>query len=199
LIDFIYGNLNEKKDDYIIIETYGIGYKIHVPMHTYLELPSIGEMVKIYTHFIHKEDAMELYGFLSINEREVFRHLITVSGIGAKLGRKILSDLNYNDVIRAILDRDSDYLTQVSGLGKKSSEKIILELETKFKKFYSYPLKSAKDSINSNERLSIEALLALGYREKEASEAVYTVVRKGKITTTEEIIKSSLKMLAKIT
>ncbi|HEO65771.1 MAG TPA: Holliday junction branch migration protein RuvA [Spirochaetes bacterium] len=196
MIDFVYGRLHEKNMDSITIESGGLGYKIFVTSSLYPKLADVGETIRVHTHFIHKEDSMDLYGFESTYEREVFRHLLSVSGVGPKLGMKILSDLQYNDVIRAVLNKDSVYLSKVNGLGKKTSEKIILELKSKFQKLYPYPVDAEKGEGNIENRTAIEALLALGYREKEALEATHAVIRGKKATSTEDIIKESLKILA---
>ncbi len=196
MIDFVYGRLHEKNTDSITIESGGLGYKIFVTSSFYPKLADVGETIRIHTHFIHKEDAMDLYGFQSTYERGVFRHLLSVSGVGPKLGMKILSDLHYNDVIRSVLNKDAVFLSTVNGLGKKTSEKIILELKSKFQKLYPYPVDAEKDERDMENRTAIEALLALGYREKEAIEATHAVIRETKAASTEDIIKESLKILA---
>ena len=199
MIDFVFGTLHEKGSDFVVVEVSGIGYMIHIPEKLSYDLPLVGESLKLHTHFIHKEDAMELIGFLNPMEREIFRHLITVSGIGARLGVKIISDLAYDEVIRCVLDKDATSLSRVNGLGKKTSEKIILELENKFKKLYPYNAVSAGKENSSIARTAIEALMALGYRERESMETVNAITKEFNPSTTEEIVKQSLKSLAKLT
>ena len=198
VIDFVSGILCEKEKDFVIVEVGGLGYKVQTHSQLFYKLPHIGEQIKLFTHFIHKEDSMELYGFINQFDREIFRHLITVSGVGAKIGMRILSDIPYQDIINAVIDKDSNILTRVSGLGKKGAEKIILELENKFKKLYQYKAVSKADDISTIDRTAIEALLSLGYKEKESIEAVANVTRNEKLSTTEDIIKSSLKILANL-
>lgn len=199
MIDFIYGIVQEKEKDYIVVDVAGLGYRVYIPSDLSLKLPVTGDQIKLHTHFIHKEDAMELYGFISLRERDVFKHLITVSGVGAKLGMKIISSLRCEEVIQYVINKDSVALTKVSGIGKKGAEKIILELESKFKKLYPYPVDLESDEVSSIEKTSIDALLALGYREREVIEAVHSVISKEKPETIEQTITSSLRILAKIT
>ncbi len=199
MIDFVYGIIQEKETDYVVLDVSGIGYKVFIPARLTGELPIENDTLRLHTHYIHKEDVVELYGFISKMDRNIFRHLITVSGIGAKLGMKILTALTYQEIIQFILDKNIDSLTTVSGLGKKGAEKIILELQSKFKKLYPYPIEAETIHVNVLEKTSIDALLALGYREKEAKEAVSSVIKKENPASEEEIIKASLKILAKIT
>ncbi len=105
MIDFVYGVLRDRADSYVVIEAAGIGYRINIGLVDSSLV--VGEYVKLYTHYIHKEDLVELYGFYTPMVREVFRHLITVSGIGAKLAMRILSDLTCEEVINAVLNKDS--------------------------------------------------------------------------------------------
>ncbi len=196
MIDFIKGLLTLKESDYVVIDVGGVGYKIFIQSNILIKLPQTAEEIIIYTHLIHKEEVMELYGFLSVIERSIFRNLLSVSGIGPKLSMKILSDIPYNEVIRAVLNKDSVFLSKVNGLGKKTSEKLILELENKFKKLYPYPVDIQENIIGSEEKTSVEALMSLGYREKECIEAVRQVIKTEKLKSTEDIVKSSLKILA---
>lgn len=199
MIDYISGILSQIEDDHIVIEANGIGYQIFIPTQLLADIPTIGNKIRIFTHLIHKEDSMELYGFLEVKEREIFRHLITVSGIGNKLAMKILSTFSYIQVIQAVITKDSTTLSKVSGLGKKTSEKIIIELESKFKKRYPLSTQAQEIDVSTNEKTAIEALIALGYKENESRSAVLNVVNQENPDNAEDIIKSSLKILAKIT
>ena len=197
MIDFVYGILYQKEEDSIVIESGGLGYKIFIPKNIDSKLPDVGEHCRIYTHLVHKEDVMELYGFTSEKERAIFRQLITVSGIGNKVAVKMLSTLTITDIIRAILNKNADSLTKVSGLGKKGAEKIILELQSKFKKLYPYPTEDSSDEEETIDRTAVDALMALGYKENKSIEMVSQVVKKGQYKTVDEVVTACLKLIAK--
>lgn len=198
MIDYIYGKLAQKAEDYVVIDTGALGYKVFTPVRISTVLPPLKESIMLYTHFVHKEDAMELYGFLKEIERNIYRQLLSVSGVGPKLAMKIISDLESNEIIQSILTKDHKTLATVNGLGKKTAEKVILELESKFKKLFPFSAVEEEETSTVSGQLAVDALLSLGYRDKEASEAVRSVLAKQKNISTEETIKEALLLLSKL-
>ena len=171
MIGRITGTLIEKQPPTICVDVNGVGYDIDVPMSTYYDLGDVNSRISLYTHLTVREDAHVLYGFGNASERAAFRTLIKVSGIGARTALSILSGLSVQDLANAIQQQDAGLLTTVPGIGKKTAERLLLELRGKF---------SADSAITANlpeqahsERSDIlNALLALGYNNTEASKAL---------------------------
>ena len=132
MIGRIQGILIEKSPPAVLVDVQGVGYHIDVPMSSFYELPSIGEKVVLLTEFIVREDAQLLYGFLTSAEREAFRMLIRISGIGPRTGLGILSGLSVDELAQAVATQESSRLTRVPGIGKKTAERLLLELRGKF-------------------------------------------------------------------
>jgi Holliday junction DNA helicase RuvA len=192
MIGRLNGILLEKTPPFILIECNGVGYECEVPMSTFYNLPSIGEKVVILTHFVVREDAQLLYGFGSDQERATFRQLLKVNGIGAKSALSILSGLSIDDLVQAVSMQDSAMLTRVPGVGKKTAERLLLELKDKFT-----VAGLAADNINQPKSASsdvLNALISLGYNEREALAAVKLLPSD---TTVAEGIKLALKSLSK--
>jgi Holliday junction DNA helicase RuvA len=192
MIGRLNGFLLEKTPQFILIECNGVGYECEVPMSTFYNLPSIGEKVVILTHFVVREDAQLLYGFGSDQERVTFRQLLKVNGIGAKSALSILSGLSIDDLVQAVSMQDSAMLTRVPGVGKKTAERLLLELKDKFTVAF-----LAADNINQPKSASsdvLNALISLGYNEREALAAVKLLPSD---TTVAEGIKLALKSLSK--
>jgi|TARA_B110000459_G_C16490391_1_gene438536 Holliday junction DNA helicase RuvA len=166
MIGRIQGRLLEKTPPVILIDCNGVGYEVEVPMTTFYELPDIGDEITLLTHFIVREDAQLLFGFISDKERKTFKQLIKVNGIGAKVALSILSGISFNDLIKAVIDQNADLLCTIPGIGKKTADRLTLELKDKFK--------GDEMQVNSDEN-SIQmtdiqnALLALGYSHKDVS------------------------------
>ncbi len=178
----------------IVISVGGIGYDVKIPYNSSLEF-KIGEQSKIYTYLHVREDCMELYGFKTIDEKAFFKLLISVSGVGTRVGISILSDIPYTDLYSFIDNGDINSLTKVKGIGKKTAERIILELKDKIKNLSidkNYIDKS-KISISTNFENAIEALVVLGYSYDESSRVVFSL---NKDFSLEELIKESLKILS---
>lgn len=181
--------------DYIIIENNGIGYKIFTSGATLANMPSVNEKVMLYLQQIVREDFIGLYGFLTRDELNMFNMLLSVSGVGAKASLSLLSISSVNNMKYAILTGDEKTLTRAPGIGKKTAQRIILELKDKFKNDEFVPEGTVNlDNVEVTRNLSeaLEALLALGYSEKEAERAVKKVSQEDSI---ENIIKNSLKFL----
>lgn len=191
---YIKGLVEEIFPDRLILENQGIGYDLMVSSFTASEL-TLGSTEKIYTKFIVKEDDLQLIGFRNLSELNVFNHLVSVSKVGPKLALAILSAYQPEDIIGMILTGDVLSLSKVSGLGKKTSERIILELKDKFKDL---PTTYVSPTINTGEmNLGVEAvqgLMGLGFSKKEAEEAVMRTMDQG-ATDLETILKKSLVLL----
>lgn len=200
MIAFIKGKLSEIEEDKVVIETGGMGYGIFVSGATMSKLPSEGREVKLYTYLNVKEDAMQLYGFLTKEELRVFKLIIGVSGIGPKGGLGILSQLSPNDLRFAVASKDVKAISAAPGIGKKTAEKLILELKDKLS---IEEVLNRAEGDNSEIQGTIEhevqsdavqALTALGYGSTEALKAVKQVVA-DEGTSVEEILKKALKYL----
>jgi Holliday junction DNA helicase RuvA len=195
MYEYIRGIFAGVNKDYIIIDNGGIGYKIFTSGTTLANMPSTNEEVLLYLQQIVREDFIGLYGFLTRDELNMFNLLLGVSGVGAKASLSLLSISSVTNLKYAILTGDEKTLTRAPGIGKKTAQRIILELKDKFKKdeFITEGL-SDSDNIEVNRNLSeaLEALMALGYSEKEAEKALKQVSQEESI---EGIIKNSLKYL----
>ncbi|NMB43841.1 MAG: Holliday junction branch migration protein RuvA [Clostridiales bacterium] len=203
MIAYITGELVDVFQDSIIVEQNGIGYNIMMPLSAIDNLSNIGSYIKVYTYLHVREDIFALYGFLSRQDLEVFKLLITVSGIGPKVGLGVLSALTPDDLRFAILSEDVKTITQAPGIGVKTAKKLILELKDKFTleeafetKLTANPKASSSNSSNMlqvrNE--TVEALVVLGYSRADALRAVRSIDIDDKMTA-EEAIKLSLKAL----
>ena len=192
MIGRLNGILLEKTPPQILIDCSGVGYECEVPMSTFYNLPNVGEKVLILTHFVVREDAQLLYGFGSDQERATFRQLIKVNGIGAKSALSILSGLSIDELVQAVALQDSVMLTRVPGVGKKTAERLLLELKDKFSATGlpssggNHPKSASGDVLN--------ALISLGYNEREALAAVKLLPADVKIA---DGIKQALKTLSK--
>jgi len=169
MIGRIEGRLLEKNPPAILVDANGVGYEIDVPMSTFYQLPAISERVTLLTHLTVREDAHQLYGFGTSSERAAFRELIKISGVGARTALAVLSGLSVDELAQTITLQESARLTRVPGIGKKTAERLLLELKGKL----GADLGSAKASAASDAAADvIRALLALGYHEREAKAAV---------------------------
>lgn len=190
MIGRITGNVLEKRPPLVVLDVQGVGYEIDVPMSTFYDLPAIGSRVTLYTHLVVREDAHLLFGFGSETERQAFRQLIKISGVGARTALSILSGLSVADLAFAVNQQDSARLIKVPGIGKKTAERLLLELKGKIDSANAV-ITSETNSTNSD---AMNALIALGYNEREASWAIKQLPANSDITSS---IKQALKLLAK--
>ena len=170
MIGRLSGTLLEKTPPLVLIDCNGFGYEWEVPMSTFYNLPAVGEKVVILTHFVVREDAQLLYGFGSSQERATFRQLLKVNGIGAKSALSILSGLSIDELVQAVALQETTMLTRVPGVGKKTAERLLLELKDKFTIDGVAAMNSSQPKSASSDILN--ALLALGYNEREALASV---------------------------
>jgi Holliday junction DNA helicase RuvA len=191
MIGRIHGILVEKSFPQVIISCGGVGYEIDVPMSTFYPLPRTGEEVTLLTHLVVREDAHLLFGFLSAGERLAFRQLLKISGVGPKVALGVLSGLSVDDLAHAVATEDAARLTKVPGIGKKTAERLVLELRDKLPKAVS-AVSATPASSASGDVLS--ALLALGYNDREAQAVVKQLTPELPIA---DAIRQALKLLAK--
>jgi holliday junction DNA helicase RuvA len=185
------GILIEKSPPQVIVDCNGVGYEVEVPMSTFYNLPEIGVKIQLLIHFVVREDAQLLYGFGSEQEKSTFKQLLKVNGIGAKSALSILSGVSIDDLVEAVNRQEVGMLTRIPGIGKKTAERLLLELKDKFAitgstTTISQPKSASYDVLN--------ALIALGYNEREAGAAVKLL---SKDVSVADGIKQALKSLSK--
>ncbi len=193
MIGRLCGTLLEKNPPQILLDVQGVGYNLEVPMSTFYSLPALQEMLVLHTHFVVREDAQLLYGFASLDERVAFRQLLKISGVGPKLALSVLSGLSLGDLAAAVANKEVGRLTKIPGVGKKTAERLLLELQGKFvvAGVAATPASAAASAVNTD---VINALLALGYNEKEADWAGKQL---SKDLNVSDGIRQALKFLSK--
>lgn len=192
MIGRLSGILLEKNPPQILLDVQGVGYELDVPMSTFYNLPALQEKVVLHTHFVVREDAQLLYGFASNEERLAFRQLLKISGVGPKLALSVLSGLSLGDLAVAVANKEVGRLTKIPGVGKKTAERLLLELQGKFTvtggtALHGGGTTSANDDI-------VNALLALGYNDKEADWAAKQLPKEVGVS---DGIRQALKSLSK--
>jgi Holliday junction DNA helicase RuvA len=190
MIGRIEGRLLEKNPPSILVDVAGVGYEIDVPMSTFYQLPAVAERVTLLTHLAVREDAHQLYGFATAEERSAFRELIRISGVGARTALAVLSGLSVSELAQAITLQETARLTRIPGIGKKTAERLLLELKGKL----GADLGAHAAPKGASEVDVIHALLALGYNEREAKGAVRSLPPD---CTVSDGIRLALKSLAK--
>jgi Holliday junction DNA helicase RuvA len=191
MIGRLQGTLAEKNPPQVLVDCNGVGYEVDVPMSTFYNLPSLGEKISLLTHFVVREDAQILYGFASSPEREAFRLLIKISGVGPRTALSVLSGMSVGDIAQAVTAQDAGRLVKVPGIGKKTAERLLLELKGKF----GADLGAGTASVSSDAQADIlQALVALGYSDKEAAASLKMLPRDVGVS---EGIKLALKALNK--
>lgn len=187
MIAQISGTLVRKDPAGVVVETGGVGYEVLVPVSTLSELPEVGEEVRLFTYQYVREDALALYGFTTQAEQRLFTQLLSVSGIGPKVALAILSISNPDDIRAAISGGDADFIASVPGIGKKTADRVIVDLQDKME------MVTAEGTPKGTTEV-VEALVGLGYSSKEARETVGKVARQ--TTSDDEMLKAALKELA---
>ena len=192
MIGKLTGTLLEKNPPQILIDCHGVGYEVDVPMSTFYNLPASGEKVSLLTHFVVREDAQILYGFGSASEREAFRQLIRISGIGPRTALSVLSGMSVGDLAQAVSAQEAGRIVKVPGIGKKTAERLLLELKGRLGADLNLPgAGPAQSDVQSDIQ---QALMALGYSEKDAAAALKPLPVDVGVS---EGIKLALKALAK--
>ena len=190
MIGRLSGVLLEKNPPQVLVDVQGLGYEVDVPMRTFYNLPANGEKVTLLTHFIVREDGQFLYGFASEAERFAFRQLIKISGIGARMALAVLSGLSVSDLAQAIARQEVGRLVKVPGIGKKTAERLLLELKGKLAE----ALPAASQAVEDSQHDILNALLALGYNDREAALAMKSLPPG---VSTSDGIRQALKQLSK--
>ena len=200
MITFLDGKLVTALPTQAVVDVGGVGYEVLIPLSSYDKLPATGQEVRILTHLHVREDAQILYGFMTAAERDLFRLLVNhVSGIGPKLALAVLSGMSVNNFKTAVVNSDIALLSKISGLGKKTAERIVLELKDKLGVAAAWEAASAThaptpDQEQANE--AVLALIALGYKQIDAHKTVRELQEKGEAKAAEELVKLALKRMA---
>jgi Holliday junction DNA helicase RuvA len=192
MIGRLTGVLLEKNPPQILVESGGVGYEVEVPMSTFYNLPATGERVTLHTHLLVREDAHLLYGFGSEAERRAFRQLLKISGVGARIALAVLSGLSVAELVEAVTMQESGRLVKIPGIGKKTAERLLLELKGKLGAEFAGGVAANRAATASSDIL--HALLGLGYSEKEAQHAVRQLPEGLSVS---DGIRQALKLLAK--
>ena len=195
MIAYVRGILDSKEPNRVVVDVGGIGYEIFIPLSTYQSLPAIGAQVKLFTHHHVREDSMQLYGFLSAEEKEIFEMVLSISGVGAKVALSILSAISVDEFRRSVAQGDMKTLTKIPGIGKKSAERMVLELRDKIGKVHidERMIRILEAESGSD---AVAALLALGVSQTAAEYAVFRAERLlGKDAKIEDLITQSLKLM----
>ncbi|WKL42812.1 Holliday junction branch migration protein RuvA [Flavobacterium sp. ZE23DGlu08] len=193
MIAHLQGKLVEKLPTHIIIDCGGVGYHVNISLHTYSLLPNT-DFIKVYTHLQIKEDAHTLFGFVEKSEREIFKMLLSVSGIGASIARTMLSSLDPKQITNAIASGDVVTIQSIKGIGSKTAQRVILDLKDKVLKLYDLDEVSMSQS-NTNRDEALSALEVLGFLRKSSERVVEKIVKEDPEASVESIIKKALKNL----
>jgi Holliday junction DNA helicase RuvA len=193
VIGWLSGVVRAKQPPHLLLEVQGVGYEIEAPMTTFYELPATGEGIALFTHQVVREDAHLLYGFVGRSERDLFRLLLRVSGVGPKLALAILSAMDAGAFARCVQTRDAASLTRIPGVGKKTAERLLIDMRDRLER-PAGALESAARGLpgatSDPVGEAVDALIALGFRPPEASQRVRAVAREG--MACEEIIRAAL-------
>jgi Holliday junction DNA helicase RuvA len=191
MIGKLTGTLSAKNPPQVLVDCNGVGYEVDVPMSTFYNLPGVGEKISLLTHFVVREDAQILFGFGSSGEREAFRQLIKISGVGPRTALSVLSGMSVADIGQAVTTQDASRFVKVPGIGKKTAERLLLELKGKIGADLGHPVGHVVDDAQGD---IVQALVALGYSDKEAAAALKSLP---KDVSVSEGIKQALKALAR--
>ncbi len=194
MIAFIQGTIEEKNPAYLVVNCQGVGYLIHISLYTYSHVPDSG-MVRILTQQIVREDAHILYGFSDADERELFRHLITVSGVGPNTARMVLSSMNPAEIRTAIVSNNTSVLQSIKGIGAKSAQRIIVDLKDRLEKEGIFAGENLVPADNTIHEEALSALVMLGFTKASAQKAIAGILKnnKGERLSVETLVKEALK------
>ena len=193
MITHVKGRLVEKTPTSVVIESNGIGYLINISLNTFSQIPD-NENLKLYTHLQIKEDSHTLYGFYTIKEREIFRLLISVNGIGSNIARTMLSSISPDQIIDAISRENVSLIQSVKGIGSKTAQRVIIDLRDKILKVYDLD-EGITSSNNTNKEEALSALEVLGFNRKQSEKAISVILKDSPNETVELLIKKALKNL----
>ncbi len=196
MIGMLTGIIREKTPPFLLLDVNGVSYELQAPMTTFYQLPEINEKISLYTHLSIREDAHQLYGFFHKRDRDLFRALIKINGVGPKLGLSILSGIEPQQFVYAIQSQDASSLIKIPGVGKKTAERLMIECRDALKKWQPINTETQQQPIlNSATEDAIDALTTLGYRPNEAKRTVDKVYKAG--LKAEELIRHALAHMIK--
>ncbi|MCK9532033.1 MAG: Holliday junction branch migration protein RuvA [Gammaproteobacteria bacterium] len=201
MIGRLRGTLAEKHPPQLLLDVQGVGYEIEAPMSTFYQLPGLGEVVTLYTQLVVREDAHLLFGFATLSERTMFRSLMKVNGVGAKLALTILSGISANDFARCVQEGDTAALQRLPGVGKKTAERLVVEMRDRLDDWQPVPVLPTAQPVpvapsgSQALRDAISALVALGYKPQEASRLVNGL---DEDLSSEDLIRAALKRAVKV-
>ena len=197
MIGKITGKIIEKQPPQLVVDVHGVGYEIDAPMSTFYQLPDVGSEVSLFTHFVVREDAQLLFGFYTRDERSLFRTLLKVNGVGPRLALTVLSSATADEFVRCVMSNDTESLVRLPGIGKKTAERLVIEMRDKLKDWQqvsSLPEGATIKPADHRQQMlqdAISALIALGYKQQEANRTV-TKIDDG-LATSEELIRRALR------
>lgn len=195
MIGSLRGRLVQKSPPMLMIDVQGVGYEVEAPMSTFYQLPEVGQEIHLFTHLTVRDDAHLLFGFASERERQLFKTLIKVNGVGPKMALTILSGIEAEDFARCIRDADAARLTRLPGVGKKTAERLIVEMRDRLQDMHVPEIRVETRARSGNGTSpiadAVSALIALGYKPQEASRHVHAVAAEG--MNSEDIIREALK------
>jgi Holliday junction DNA helicase RuvA len=195
MIGTLRGIIREKLPPFLLLEVNGVGYEIQAPMITFYHLPDIEQSILLYTHLVIREDAHQLYGFHQQCDRDLFRELIKVNGVGPKLALSILSSIEPQQFIQAIVEQDCSGLVKVPGIGKKTAERLMIECRDVVGKWQNHPATNMPITSNQNIQDAISALTTLGYKPNDAKRVVEKIYSAG--VKAEDLIRQALQHMLK--
>lgn len=193
MIAHLQGKLVEKSPTHVVLDCGGVGYHVNISLHTYSLLP-VADYIKLYTHLQIKEDSHTLFGFVEKSEREIFKLLLSVSGIGASIARTMLSSLDPKQITNAIASGDVVTIQSIKGIGSKTAQRVILDLKEKVLKLYDIDEVSMSQN-NTNRDEALSALEVLGFVRKTSERVVEKIIKEAPDSSVETIIKQALKNL----
>ena len=195
MIGRLQGKVLSKQAPDLLLDVQGVGYEVLVPLNTFFDIPDIGELVTLHTHFVVREDAQQLFGFSQLDERLLFRHLIKVNGVGPKMALAILSGMSVKEFSRCVQLDEVTTLVKIPGVGKKTAERLLIEMRDKIAKITGDSSKEIIEEVTQDISLEAEsALTALGYKPQDAAKMVNRVAGEH-ITNAEELIRAALKSM----
>jgi Holliday junction DNA helicase RuvA len=195
MIGSLTGKIVIKAPPQLLLEVGGVGYELEAPMSTFYGLPAVGETTRLLTHLVVREDAQILYGFGSLEERRLFRHLLKVQGVGPRIALAILSGTTVEGFAACVLAGDASALTKIPGVGRKTAERLVIEMRDRLESDQSNPTVAAEMSVAGQEGEAFSALVALGYKPAEATRLIKAVGAGA--TSTEDLIRKALQGAAK--
>ena len=196
MIGHLRGRLVRKAPPALIVDVNGVGYELEAPMSTFYRLPELGAEVELHTHLVVREDAQLLYGFATEDERRLFRDLLRVTGIGPKIGLALLSGIDVDTFMRCVESEDAEALTRIPGIGRKTAERLLIEMRDRIRALGQLPASAAKSAAGGSARAeAFAALVALGYRPVEVNRLLQGVEQEG--AGTEELIRRALQAAAR--